>query len=72
MKKNVIKFFCFLILFLFIGCKSTKLQNISLITKNEFSCVYQGIEHKVIVDFSGSCGKFTFNNYVPRIRKQCK
>ena len=51
MKKNVIKFFCFLILFLFIGCKSTKLKNISLITKNEFSCVYQGIEHNVIVDF---------------------
>ena len=51
MKKNVIKIFCLLILFLFICCKSTKLQNISLITKNEFSYVYQGIEHNVIVDF---------------------
>ena len=51
MKKNLIKNFCFFVLFLFIGCKSTKLQKISFVTKTEFSCVYQGIEHKVIVDF---------------------
>ena len=51
MKKNLNKIFCFLVLFLFIGCKSTKLQKISFVTKTEFSCVYQGIEHKVIVDF---------------------
>ena len=58
MKKNryfkiLILYFVILSVFvsLFICCKSTKLQNISLITKNEFSCVYQGIEHKVIVDF---------------------
>ena len=51
MKKNVIKVLFFWVLFLFIGCKSTKLQKISFVTKTEFSCVYQGIEHKVIVDF---------------------
>jgi len=58
MKKNryfkiLILYFVILSVFvsLFIGCKSTKLKNISLITKNKFSCVYQGIEHKVIVDF---------------------
>mgnify|MGYP003441271278 FL=1 len=53
MKKNVIKvlFFWVLFLFFFSGCKVRKLEKVIPINENEFSCVFQGIEHKVIVDF---------------------
>ena len=51
--KKLILYFVIVCIFvsLFIGCKSTKLENVNHLTETEFSCVYQGIEHKVIVDF---------------------
>ena len=52
MKNNVNIFFLLVVLFafLFSGCKK-KLEKIIPINDAEFSCFYQGIEHKVIVDF---------------------
>ena len=34
-----------------VSCKTTKLENVNQLNEYEFSCVYNKIEHKVIVDF---------------------
>ena len=52
MKKTIIHFIFLICVFSFcnISCKK-KLEKIIPINDAEFSCVYQGLEHKIIVDF---------------------